>query len=155
MKKTINELQEIVIAYSERFTRISESDFVNRPAPEKWSKKEVVGHLIDSAQSNLRRFVVAQYEANPKITYDQNFWVTSNDYQHQPSTDVIQLWKLLNLQICAVLKSMSVENYTRTADTGKQSVQLHTLEWLAEDYVKHLKHHINQIIPASFNITYP
>ena len=49
---------------------------------------------------------------------------------------------------------MEVSNYSRLADTGKQEASLHTLEFLAEDYVKHMKHHINQIIPLSYDIVY-
>jgi predicted adenine nucleotide alpha hydrolase (AANH) superfamily ATPase len=68
--------------------------------------------------------------------------------------DVIALWKLMNERIAAVLTHMPEKNYKRNSDTGKMAVQLHTLEFLAEDYVKHLKHHINQVIPNSFDIVY-
>jgi hypothetical protein len=126
-----------------------------KPLPNKWSGKEVIGHLIDSAQNNLRRFIVGQYEsAPPKITYEQDFWVNANGYQQMSATDVIALWKLINERIVAVLSNMPEMNYKRNADTGKITVQLHTLEFLADDYVKHLKHHINQVIANSFDIVY-
>ena len=114
----------------------------------------MLGHLTDSAENNLRRFICGQYESPPpKIKYDQNFWVTANDYQHSPSIEVIENWKLINLKICRVLASMPKENYSKMCDFGDG--KLLTLEWLAIDYVKHLKHHLNQIIPSSFQITYP
>jgi hypothetical protein len=37
----------------------SEAESEERPAPERWTKKEVVGHLIDSASNNHQRFVRA------------------------------------------------------------------------------------------------
>lgn len=67
-----------------------------------------------------------------------------------PKEDVIQLWRLMNLRICAVLENIPEANYSRQCDTGS----MRTLSWLAEDYVKHLKHHLNQIISGSFDIVY-
>ena len=155
MEKTIKEILETVDTYSRKIANIPEPEFSVKPLPNKWSKKEVLGHLIDSAQNNLRRFICGQYESSPpKIVYEQDFWVRSNDYQHKPSGDVIASWKLINGQICSVLKSMPASNFTRACDTGREAVQLRSLEWLAEDYVKHMKHHLNQIVPGSFDIIY-
>ena len=111
--------------------------------------------MIDSASNNLRRFICGQYEETPKIIYQQDFWVTANNYQNIEKENVIQLWKLLNRQICEVLLTMSEQNGNLMCDTGRDKVQLHSIDWLAEDYVKHLKHHLNQIIPESFAIRYP
>jgi hypothetical protein len=79
----------------------------------------------------------------------------ANDYLNAPSIDVITNWKSINLKICRILNVMPKENYNKQCDTGKDSPNLLTIEWLAIDYVKHLKHHLNQIIPKSFDIIYP
>jgi hypothetical protein len=155
MRDTITELLQLVDVYSTKIGAIPETDFANKPLPNKWSKKEVVGHLIDSAQNNLRRFICGQYELPPsKIVYDQDFWVNANGYQKMKKEEVIQLWKLINQRIGAVLENMPPENYSKSADTGKNSASLHALKWLAEDYVKHMKHHLNQVVPGSFDIVY-
>ncbi len=156
MKNTIHELDAIVQEFYKRLIQIPETDFVAKPRPEKWSKKEVVGHLIDSGQNNLRRFVCGQYETvPPKIVYDQDFWVAANGYQQYKKEDIITLWKLTNAQISCILTRMAAENYRKTAKTDKHSEDEKTLEWLAADYVKHLKHHLNQIFENAFDITYP
>lgn len=155
MNQIITDLLSIIDQYSIQFERMDDTEFSAKARPDKWSKKEVLGHLIDSAQNNLRRFIVAQYEsAPPKITYDQDFWVAANGYQHMQKQEVILLWKLINERIAAVWKHMDPKNYNRQADTGKADTEYHTLIWLAADYNKHLKHHINQIIPASFDVIY-
>ena len=155
MKNTIEELSQIISEFTVKFEAIPDNQFSDKPNSAKWSKKEVLGHLIDSSHSNLRRFICGQYENNPKITYDQNFWVAASNYNEWQKETIIQLWKLLNEQICRVWLSMPENSLKRNCDTGKSETQLHSIEWLAEDYVKHLKHHINQIIPASFSTRYP
>jgi hypothetical protein len=155
MEATVSELNTIIRDYSLRISAISEQEFSAKPSPNKWSKKEVLGHLIDSGQNNLRRFICGQYEASPpKIIYEQDHWVNANAYQKMDIKEIIAMWILMNSRIAAVLEQMPTSAYTKECDTGKNTVSLHSLEWLAEDYVKHLKHHLNQIIPNSFDIVY-
>src|SRR6187431_569686 len=134
MKNTVQELNQIVNQFSKKINSFSEAELGAKPLPNKWSKKEVLGHLIDSAHNNLRRFICGQYETTPsKIAYDQDFWVVANDYQHATKEDVIQLWILMNRQISSVLFQMSELNYQKVADTGKTEVKLYSLQFLAED----------------------
>ena len=156
MNSTANELQSIVNDFVPRLLAISQSDFTAKTSPGKWSKLEVLGHLIDSSQSNIRRFITAQYEpAPPSIRYDQEFWVAINKYQEMKKEDVIHLWRLMNERICAVCRNTPPQLYGKTADTGATEPNLKTIEWLATDYVKHLKHHLNQIFPGAFDVVYP
>lgn len=156
MQEVIKELDEIVVEFTKKIGAFSETELAEKPLPNKWSKKEVVGHLIDSGQNNLRRFIVTQYETSPpKIVYDQDFWVKANNYQKMVGKDVIELWRLTNNQISNVLSTMGNDKYSKTCNTSKEGEQLRSLEWLAADYVKHMKHHLNQIIEGSFDITYP
>lgn len=156
MKKVAHELTSIVSEFAEKLNSFSEKEFAEKPNAEKWSKKEIVGHLIDSGQNNLRRFIVCQYESSPpKIVYDQDFWVQANNYQSMTGGDVIALWILVNKQIANVLTSMDPKNYSKLCDSNRYETKMNTLEWLAIDYVKHLKHHLNQVIEKSFDVVYP
>lgn len=156
MEHVVKELNSIVEEYTGKFNQFSEAELADKPIPHKWSKKEVIGHLIDSAQNNLRRFIVCQYEsAPPKIVYEQDFWVEAINYQLISGAEVINLWRLVNNQVANVLSGMHKEFYSKTCNTSKDGEQLRTLEWLAEDYVKHMKHHLNQVIENSFDIVYP
>ena len=146
MKGNVKEIQQIVIDFSTRLHSLDEIEFAAKPDPTRWSKKEIVGHLIDSAQNNLRRFICAQYESTPpKITYQQNFWVSANQYQNTPSKDLIDLWRLINGQICAALTAMPPDKYSALCETD----ELRTLEWSAIDYLRHMKHHLHQVFPDS------
>jgi hypothetical protein len=155
MQIIVQELRTLISDYSQKIAAISEQDFYAKPSPSKWSKIEVLGHLTDSAQNNLRRFVCGQYEsAPPWIIYNQDFWVSANNYQNAEKQSIIQLWVLLNERICDILETMPMSNHEMRCNTGKETPEFHSLHWLAADYVKHMKHHLNQIIPGSFDIVY-
>jgi hypothetical protein len=146
MKETVIELGLILRKYEARLRQLDEEEFSEKPSPEKWSRKEELGHLIDSAHNNLRRFIVAQYAWSPKIVYDQDSWVKIGRYQQINSNDLISLWYQLNKQIFEVLRSMPETSHGKFCDTGKEKAELHTLKWLAKDYLKHLLHHMHHIL---------
>jgi hypothetical protein len=142
MKSTAAELENIINLHLSNLKDITEEEYSLKPSPAKWSKKEILGHLIDSAQSNIRRFVVAQYEENPFIKYNQDKWVSIANYQQWDTPDIINLWYLLNKQVCHILNNTPANMYNRTSQTDAS----HSIEWLAADYVKHLRHHLHVIL---------
>jgi hypothetical protein len=121
-------------------------DWAHKPGPDKWSKKQIIGHLIDSAQINLQRFVRCTYEENFKLTYEQVEWVEAQHYQEAEINELLGLWKLLNLQIARVLTNYPADRLQTKCDSSKTAAALHTVEWLAADYVEHMRHHLKQII---------
>lgn len=141
MQQVIAELKQLIADCTQRFIQFSESEWSDKPHPAKWSRKEVLGHLIDSALNNHRRFVVGQYDQSQHIVYAQNEWVASQNYQQAHTPDLIVLWRLMNLHIVRILENMPSEAYQHVCDTGKDGPERHTLAWLAEDYVGHLRHH--------------
>lgn len=138
-------LKNIIDAELQRFQTISEEEWNYKIAPEKWSKKEIIGHLCDSAFTNIRRFVVTQYKENENIVYDQNIWVKAQNYQNVPVSELINLWKALNYQIVHVVENIPDEALQRTCDTTKTELQRFTLEFIIKDYVDHLQHHLKAV----------
>ncbi len=123
---------------------ISKQDFNHKNSPGKWSKKEILGHLIDSAANNHQRFIRAQYEKVPVIVYDQNKWNELNNWQDADSRHLINFWMMYNHHLISVIKNIPEEKLKLECKTsGDKNV---TLEFLVIDYVEHLEHHLNQII---------
>jgi hypothetical protein len=148
MHATTARLRQTIDAATAQFTALSYDEWHHKPAPASWSKKEILGHLIDSAQNNLRRFVVAQYLDQPQVVYDQDFWVQAQRYQEAGIGELIELWRLLNRQLARTLDAMPEASWKREANTGRSEPELHTLEWIADDYVKHLHHHLRKMLPG-------
>jgi hypothetical protein len=111
----------------------------------KWSKKEVIGHLIDSAHINLLRFVRCTYEENFKLVYEQDAYVAVQHYQDVDIKELLDLWILLNRQIIRVWENYPEDRLTARCDNSKDEPNLQTVAWLANDYVEHLMHHLKGI----------
>ena len=137
-------LKDIVSAQSKRFETISDLDWNEKFSEDQWSKKEILGHLCDSAFTNIRRFIVTQYKTE-NIVYDQNFWVKAQNYQNIPAVDIINLWKCLNLQIVNVVENIPNSALENLCDTSKDESQQRTMMFLLEDYIQHLNHHVEKI----------
>jgi hypothetical protein len=114
-----------------------------KPAPGKWSKKEILGHLIDSAANNHQRLVRLQLE--PEISlpgYDQDDWVRLNRYQQKPWNEIVTLWSAYNRHLATVIESLDDPALGHVWHSPSSDV---TLEFVAADYVRHLTHHLRQI----------
>jgi len=145
MKKTIVEFGLLLDQSSIALARISESDSKKKSVTEKWSKKEILGHLIDSAANNHQRFVRAQLSSELHIPgYEQQVWVATQRYQSEPWANLIQLWKSYNLHLLHLISAISenaLGNYCIIGDNKPV-----TLKFVIEDYVRHLRHHLEQIL---------
>lgn len=142
MQIIITLLEKIITDYSIKLNQLGEEDFTHKPSPAKWSGKEYLGHLIDSAQNNIQRFVVGQYQNKPFIVYEQEHWVAAADYQNYPLKDLIDLWILINKHLVIILKNIPEGDCNREVQTPN----LHSIKWLAADYNKHLLHHLHQVL---------
>ncbi|HEY0670249.1 MAG TPA: DinB family protein [Sphingobacteriaceae bacterium] len=141
---TIDRLESLCETVPTLLRKISEADFSFKPTPEKWSKKEILGHLIDSATNNHHRFIRGQFENVPVISYDQNKWNEFNYYQQIKVDQLIQFWTSYNLQLLELLKLISPTNLKKECNIGGQGNV--KIESLFNDYVSHLEHHLGQII---------
>lgn len=142
-EKLSKQLAAILDDAEEKFSSIPDEDWSLKPKPEKWSKKEVLGHLADSAMNNIHRFVRIRQGDQTNIYYDQDFWVSANDYQFQDLESIKTLWRSLNLQIARVWRKTWDADLQKTIPVKDETP---TLQFLMEDYIDHLNHHLTQII---------
>ena len=124
--------------------KIAEHDASLPLRPGAWSRKEILGHLIDSAANNHHRFIRAQSEQPFSMPgYDQDRWVAAGAYRDQAWDDLIGLWTLYNTHLVHVMAAIPSEASRNLCSIGGSPAV--TLEFIAVDYVGHLLHHLRQI----------
>ena len=144
MESVANDLQS-ALKLADRLRQIDEATVSKRPAPGKWSKKEILGHLIDSAANNHQRFV--RLQITPRIDlpgYDGDEWVRVQRYQDQPWHEIIELWQAYNAQLSSIIRHVNPEALRHVWHTP-DGTDL-DLEFIMRDYVVHLRHHLDQIV---------
>jgi broad specificity phosphatase PhoE len=131
--------------------KLDNADTSTRPAVDKWSRKEILGHLLDSASNNHQRFVRATLQGAPTFAfpgYDQNPLVDLQRFADVDWNFLVDFWASYNRFLAHVLNCLPAEAAQITCNIGNNPPA--TLEWIASDYVAHLKHHLNQILGQSF-----
>jgi hypothetical protein len=146
MELQIEKIEALLSIASRYFNSASEAVIKFKPSENKWSKKEILGHLIDSAIHNLVRFTEINYIEKPyhHRPYSQIDLVNLNQYQAMDTNELVQLWFSLNKQIIRVFKNIDDKALDYQIILSDQSVI--DLKFLMTDYVEHLEYHINQIL---------
>ncbi|MFB3818523.1 MAG: DinB family protein [Candidatus Methylomirabilales bacterium] len=144
MSELATALRAEVDRASREFRRWSEADATRDRGAGKWVPKQVLGHLIDSAANNHQRFVRAQL-ASPFSGpgYDQVAWVALHRYRERPWLELVDLWVALNRHVAAVIEDVPTEKLATPCTVGDGETR--PLEWWMQDYLRHLKHHLEQL----------
>jgi DinB superfamily len=124
--------------------------------PGKWSPREIIGHLIDSASNNHQRFVRALFQDDLIFPgYDQDAWVAVQAYRDAPWNELIGLCMLFNSQIARLMDAIPEQERRKPRARHNLDVlawkavpreEPTTLDYFMADYVGHFKHHLNQVV---------
>jgi hypothetical protein len=139
-----DELMATIEAATEWLRKIGREEAGQKPGPDRWSRQQILGHLIDSAANNHQRFVRAQLSAELSFpAYQQEEWVASQRYGEASWPELIEFWRLYNLHLAHLIGGFPAEKLQVECRIGTSEPM--TLEALATDYLRHLKHHLKQL----------
>lgn len=156
MQDYVVELRESVERATPALLALGEETSGEPLAPGKWSPREIIGHLIDSASVNHQRFVRAQFQDDLVFSgYAQEDWVRVQGYRDAPWGELVGLWRSYNLHVARVMAAVPEEirerrhsrhNLHQIALRAVPEGEPTTLDYLMRDYVLHLKSHLRQIL---------
>jgi broad specificity phosphatase PhoE len=151
--KAASDLGRTVAQAKPLLAGLNNADASERSDPKKWSKKETLGHLMDSASNNHQRFVRAALQGSLTFPgYDQEALVDLQNFAEVDWGFLVDLWASYNRFLAHVLSGLPESVSQVVCSIGDHPPA--TLEWIAEDYVAHLKHHLNQILGETFETNY-
>jgi hypothetical protein len=144
MKQLAAELRGEVDRAASRFQGWSEADVTGERGAGKWIRKEILGHLIDSAFNNQQRFVRAQLASEyVGPGYEQAAWVAVNGYRERPWRELVEIWVAANRHLAAVIERVPASKLQTPCTIGDGKPV--TLAYVMQDYLTHMKHHLEQV----------
>lgn len=144
IKNFIEEFQKTLTTAYSHLAEISEEQSAEALSEGKWSRREYLGHLIDSASNNHQRFVRAQLLDELFFPeYEQERWVQVQNYKHEKWIDLVVLWKSYNQHLLHVVRAIPENQLGKQCVIGNKEPM--TLSALIEDYLRHLRQHIEQV----------
>jgi len=108
-----------------------------------WTRKQILGHLIDSANVNLQRFLRGQVQPGFSLLYPQDEFVALNAYNERSFSDLLALWLAINRQLLHVAQRIPAAKLDNLC--GQGDGEDWTLRFRIIDYVGHMQHHLNQL----------
>lgn len=148
MIETSRHLHEIIGKATPLLKQISDKEASYKSNPKKWSKKEIIGHLIDSACNNQQKFVrLMETEKLNFVKYNQDDWVNNQRYNQANWLQMVDLWHLYNLHLSHIIAYVVPEKLQHQITI--EEVGPFTLEFIMKDYIEHLKHHLKAVIPSA------
>jgi len=142
--QSLKHLRTLINEVPPELSKLPLSQVELKPSPVKWSPKEELGHLLDSAANNHQRIVRTQLEDEPKMPgYDGNAWVELHKYQQRNWQEMIEIWCALNQQLLAAAAAVPDPAWSRTCTIADS--QPLTLKFVFEDYIEHMMHHLKHI----------
>lgn len=126
----------------------------NRPSGAGWSRREELGHLVDSAVNNHARIVRAALA--PSYTgpgYEADLWVAVHGYAGTPWPDLVEAWRAHNAVLVPLVAGIPDAKLATPCTVGEDAPV--TLGFLIDDYVLHMRHHLDQILRRPVVTKYP
>ena len=144
MKDLSQNLLSVINAAEPKLRQVSSTESVKPILPGGWSRKQVIGHLIDSASNNHQRFVRAAQQSSLEFPgYDQEGNVRLEAPQEADWLLLISLWAAYNRYLAHVIAHLPASKLGIQCRIGSGNPV--TLSFLAEDYLTHMVHHLSQI----------
>ena len=145
MQETLTRFEAVIRSAYGRLAQVSEGDSDAQPEGMRWSRKQILGHLIDSASNNHQRFVRSQLAEQIQFPgYEQDAWVAAQAYAERPWGELVLLWRAFNLHVLHVARHVPAQKLGNRCLVGDDEPI--TLGDHIKDYVDHLEHHLGQIL---------
>ena len=145
MKDIARQIRSLISMVEPRLSRMNDDDLVFKPAQHEWSKKEILGHLIDSAANNHQRFVRAVNKVADQFpTYDQDEWVRIQRHNERHWPSLVALWSAYNVYLSHIIECIPEHAKSSPCNIGKEEPV--ALEFVVKDYLRHLQHHLKDIL---------
>lgn len=145
-----DQIRKLIVSVKPELLKISPDAATQKISPESWSKQELLGHLIDSAANNHQRFVRGAHNAAGDFPpYQQTRWVEAQAYNTMDWVELVEFFTHYNFHLCRVIDVLPETVLNNPCNIGREKPV--TLSFVIEDYLRHLRQHLEEILGPLLN----
>ena len=112
-------------------------------APDKWTLKDVLGHMADAERVfSYRALRIARGDLIPLPGFDENAWVPEAGAGARTLKDLAEELRLVRGSTLALFRHLPVEVVTRRGTASGKTVSVRALAWIIAG---HERHHVRII----------
>ena len=125
------------------FSGVSEEKASFRYAADKWSVKEVLGHIMDGERIfAYRALCISRGEKNSLPGFEQNDYVANANFDKLKLADIVEEFAALRKSNLKMFGNFSEEMWTRRGAANKNEVTVRAIAYILAG---HAMHHLNVI----------
>ncbi len=115
-----------------------EADGDFRYAPEKWSAKEVLGHVCDSERIFAYRALrIARGDQTPMEGFEQDDYVRNGPFAHRPLAELIEDYIAVRRATLTLLRNLDEAAWSRRGVANKNEVTVRALAYMIAGHELH------------------
>jgi hypothetical protein len=148
MKKTADYRLEVLTQVEQLLRNLDDVSVSFKASSEKWTPRQVIGHLIASGNNNQMKFTSLSNHSNIDVVgYLQDEWIKAQNYQAFNWQNLLNLWHGLNLHITHIKIPTPYDMLNH--EISVNGIGPLRLDFIMSDDIEHLKHPINQALPSA------
>lgn len=157
MKEQAAALQEVIDRYSKLFQGIGDATAGIVLAQDKWSLKQILGHLIDSASNNHQRILRLKQDSELHFPdYEAFSWLDASDYNSFTFSHLTQMFVLYNRHLAQlivglpenVLSNQWIVTWGDVGSINLKDLVIHYVDHLETHYT-HFRERLDELIAGS------
>lgn len=122
---------------------VSNEETLSRYAPDKWSVRQVLGHIIDTERiMAYRALCIARGDKTPLPGFEQDDFVRAANFDHVRWSSLVEEFDLIRRANIEMFSGFSDEAWTRAGTANGATVTARALAWIIAG---HELHHRNVI----------
>lgn len=147
MKNLSKELLELIEDFKSEFISIGENFASIKLSEDKWTLKEIIGHLVDSASNNHQRILRMKMTDHLNFPdYKNTQWLELQQHNRMKFADLLGLFYFYNKLLANIIENISEEELVHRWEVQWDPKEdFIILEALVKHYVVHMRGHFTHM----------
>ena len=134
----VRSLEQQIAGTVELLSALTESQGEHRYAPDKWSIKQVIGHLSDGERVfSYRAMRIARADRTPLASFEQNDYVANGPFERCRLADLVDEFASIRRATVHLFRQLDEAAWTRRGTASDKEVSVRALAYIIAGHELH------------------